>query len=99
MNTIVNISSALKTVGGGLTITVDSTIHGSVQRVIMYNASTFCRESSKVFFTEPRLSPGSPTQFDVGGFYPTGTELLVTVEGIDSVAAYTFYTTVTVLAP
>lgn len=84
--------------GGGLAVYVDSQISGSVQRVMVYDASS-CRVHWKVFYSEPQLSPGTTTRLDVGGAFSSGEELVVTVEGVDDAANYTYYTSVHVTVP
>ena len=83
---------------GGLAVYVGSDISGSVQRISVYDANR-CRVYWKIFYTEPQLSSGSTTRLDVGGYFASGTELLLAVEGVDAALAYTYYTTVSVTIP
>ena len=83
---------------GGLAVYAASTIDASVQRVMVYDANR-CRQHWKVFYSEPQLDAGGTTRLDIGGYFVAGTPLLVTVEGVDYGANYTYYTSFEITAP
>ncbi len=83
---------------GGLAVYVTPSFNGTVQRVMVYDDS-WCRQSWKVFYTEPALSNGSSTRLDLGGFYESGTSLNLTIEGVNTGTNYTYYGTAAIVVP
>src|SRR5258706_234473 len=75
--------SNASTDASGLSVTVIPSLDGVVRKTNVYDAS-LCRVQAHVYSSPVPLTAGTPTPLSMGGTYPAGLHLLITVEGVDT---------------